>query len=154
MNRHVSIYVHTNTHLCSTLQQYRTTTQPPADAQLPLLPVRRAKEGPVVRERLGHGSAFGVQIRERHGIAPPIWERSAAETQSEGHDNDAEGGSDIQSAGQDVVVSSYVQNSRQQEGKGYYFVGWGETEKQGGKGGGCKNGRDSLHQPKNLFLIK
>lgn len=64
----------------------------------PLLPSRRTKERSIVRQRLGHSRAFGIQVAKWHRLAPPVGERRTAETQREGNKDDAERRADVDRA--------------------------------------------------------
>jgi len=64
-----------------------------------------SEEGPVVRQHLSDSRAVGVEIAVRHRVAPPIRELGTAEAQGKCGYDDADGGSDVEGAGQNIVVA-------------------------------------------------
>lgn len=96
------------------------------------LPSRRAEERPIVGQRLGDGRALGVQVREGHRVAPPVREGGAAEAERERDDDDAEGGADVEGAGEDVVVTTCFFFDVSARCVLFYFVCIYEFVKEGG----------------------
>lgn len=71
------------------------------------LPLRRSNTGARGWRNPQNGSAIGIQVVVDDGVSPPVGEAGVAETQAKADNDSADGSTDIQSTGQDVVVLSY-----------------------------------------------
>ncbi len=71
------------------------------------LPRRRPKEGSVIRKDLSHGRAITIEVKERHSVAPPVWEGGATQTESKRGNDNTYGGADVEGTRENVVVASY-----------------------------------------------
>lgn len=72
------------------------------------VPRRRPKERAIIRERLGDGRPFRVQVVKRHRVAPPVGETRPAQAEREGDDDDAKRSANIQGTGENIVVTTYL----------------------------------------------